>query len=502
MPPPARFAVAAVGLGVLACLVPAVEAQAAPRDRIVQDACGDWLPAGSTCGYLSAPRDWADPQGSDAQYRIAFARIPAEKPAQRVGILAFNPGGPGASAYENILWVQSLLPQQVRDRFDILAWDPRGVGLSDPEIVGCKVPPLQPPATGAVDWPAWVDEYVDAHEEAARECLSLNEEHADFVGTWQLVRDLDALREGLGEERLSFLGMSYGTTVGRAYAQAFPERVDRLVLDSNISPRSSIGLWAWEHAWDDPLAIRTALEALGPKYPKLHDDVMAALDLRALPDGAGGKVSRWDVGKRLIEWASFQSTWDSMRVLLDAVDAALRAESPADRRAAGATVRGIVGSETTVRNWLPPLYTYVNCADFPDRPSREYLVWVTRTAELLGGIPAAQAALREGAQCSALPSLGRPLDRVDAVTLTRPPLVLNSLADNRTPWTSAWQMARAFPGAGLVTYAGTQHIAYGRLSPCVDEPIDVYLATGRVPGRVDCPLVWPGNGAEGADGSG
>lgn len=473
-------------------------AQAAPGDKpravAAWDACGDWVPQGSTCGTLTVPRDWADPgdiSDPDSTYRLALVRIPAEKPALREGVLTFNPGGPGSSGYENILWIQSLLPQEVRDRFDIVAFDPRGVGNSEPEILGCKVAELEPPPTGPVDWEAWVDEYVDAHEAAAQECLEANAEHAGNVGTWQVVRDIDALRAALGEERIGFIGQSYGTTVGRAYAQEFPDRVSRLVLDGNVSPVSTISRWAWEHTWDDRLAIETALTALGPKYPRLYRDVMSALDLRSIRHG-GEPITRFDVGKRLLEWASFHTTWESMAALLDTADAALAAKSPEERRATAAALAGTIGDEPTVRNWLPPLYTYVNCSDFPARPTRDYLVWVTRTADLIGGEHTAQAALREGAQCVGLPALGRPLQPRGTTTLTTPPIVVNSVSDNRTPWTAAAEMAAAFPGAQLVMYDGAHHIAYGRTTDCVDEPVDAYLSRGLLPAsRVDCPLVWP-----------
>ena len=473
---------------------PAQAAPATPEAILSWDECGDWLPTGSTCGVLVVPRDWADPgdmNDPESTYRLALARIPAENPRKREGVLTFNPGGPGSSGYENILWIQSLLPQDVRDRFDIVAFDPRGVGNSEPEITGCKVATLEPPATGEVDWEAWVDEYVVAHEAAARECLDLNAEHAGNVGTWQIVRDIDALRDALGEERISFIGQSYGTTVGRAYAQEFPDRAGRLVLDGNVSPRSTIRLWAWEHIWDDKLAIETALAAQGPKYPRLYEEVMSALDMKSLRH-AGERITRFDVGKRLLEWASFHSTWQSMAVLLDLVDAALAAKTPEERRTTAAAVAATVGEEPTVRNWLPPLYTYVNCSDFPGRPTRDYLVWVTKTADLVGGVHTAQAALREGAQCAGLPELGRPLEPRGPTTLETPPIVVNSVADNRTPWTAAAEMAAAFPGSQLVLYDGTHHIAFGRTTPCVDDPVDVYLSAGRIPAaRVECRLDQP-----------
>ena len=111
-----------------------------------------------------------------------------------------------------------------------------------------------------------------------------------------------------------------------------------------------------------------------------------------------------------------------------------------------------------------------------------------------GGVPVAQSALREGAQCSGLPALGRPLGQITTpMTLATPPMIANSIADNRTPWSAAEEMVAAFTGAKYVRYAGTHHIIYGRINSCINEPITKYLTKLKLP-EVDvrCPLTWYG----------
>jgi len=455
--------------------------------------CGSSLPSTARCTTLVVPRDWGSARVK-GRYAIEVARIRATDPSKRIGVLTFNPGGPGTAAVSNISWVYGLLPTKVRERFDIVAWDPRGVGMSEPSVSGCDAAEATPPATGPVDWAAWVRDYVRAQEETAKECLADNAKHADYIGTWQLVHDLDALREALGEQTLTFWGMSYGTTVGRAYAQYFPTRVRAVLLDGVISPVSTIELWAREHTWDDPAAIDTMLTALGGDYRRKYDTVFATLDRRTLPDGDGGRVTRWSAGRSIIQWASFQTTWGSARYLIDQLYDAVRGRSAQVRTAAAERAGDAIDGAATAKSWFGPQFTYVNCSDMPDRPSVRTLTEIAEAGFAAGGVPVAQAALREGAWCAGLPRLGRPLGQItEPISLRTPPLIANSIADNRTPWTAALEMVAAFPGSGIVRYDGTHHIIYGRTTSCVDEPITRYLTKLKIPRKeVRCPLVWSG----------
>lgn len=464
---------------------------AKPRAALDWRSCGSSLPSKARCATLAVPRDWGNSR-VDGTYRIAVAKLPAEKPSERIGVITFNPGGPGSAAVSNITWIQGMLPQRVRDRFDIVAWDPRGVGGSEPSISGCSVKDISPPKTGPVDWDAWVAKYMRVNGEAAAACFEANRRHAPYVGTWQLVRDLDALREALGEDTLTFWGMSYGSTVGRAYAQYFPGRVRALLLDGVISPLSTIELWAREHTWDDPLAIDTMLAALGPTYRAKYDRVMSSLQTRTLRSSSGSTVTRWTVGRDIISWASYHSTWGSVARLLDQVDAGLRSRDAVARQRAidEAADLSSTRSAPDPKGWFDPQWTYVNCADMPDRPTPERLAEIAREGAAAGGVHIGQSALREGAQCAGLPRFGRAIPRILApITLDTPPIVANAAADNRTPWTAAVEMSQAFAGSRTVKYEGTHHIVYGRTTACVDRPITRYLVTLRLPGRdVVCPL--------------
>lgn len=480
----AGIAAGALGLTLIAAPAPA---QAAPT--LSWTACS--YPSGAQCTSIVVPRDWGNPTTS-GRYRISIAKIPARDPNRRIGVLMFNPGGPGSAAISNLPWVQSLLPAVVRDRFDIVAVDPRGVGGSQPSIRSCSAPQPTPPTTGTIDWRAWSQTFMNANRRANRACLKLNREHADYVGTWQIVRDLDAVRVAMRERSITFWGMSYGTTIGRAYAQAFTNRVRALLLDGTISPVSSIESWAVEHTYDDELAITTMLTALGGRYPADHARVMRALESRSVRAPNGSSIDRWRVGRALVAWSSFHTTWGSAASLITAVRDALFTRTSQQRMSAATRAANILGttSATGQSGTLSPQWTYVNCSDFPDRPHARTLARLAEQGARTGGAGIGMAVLREGAQCAGLPKLGRPLiPMTTPLTMRVPPIIANARGDNRTPWTAALQTQRAFPGSRIIGYAGTHHILYGRRTACVNEPITRYLIQRTLPAAdMACPI--------------
>lgn len=472
-----------------------VPAHATPAEEpLASPAALSWTPctyaSGAQCATITVPQDWRTPSSSGT-YRLGIARVRATDPARRLGVLMFNPGGPGTRAVGNLSWVLSLLPTVVKQRFDIVAMDPRGVGTSQPSIATCSAPQPTPPAIGVIDWQSWTATFVTANRKANRECLRMNRQHANTINTWQVVRDLDAVRSALGEQRITFWGMSYGTTVGRAYAQSFPKRVRALLLDGAISPQSSIELWAREHTWDDALAISTMLRSFGSQTESTYSRAMSALDKRTLTAANGRVITRWTVGRAMVAWSSFHTTWGSARSLITHLNTALFDRESSRRSAGLASLAAVLSGtfDTGQPNYLDPQWRFVNCADFHDRPGVSDLARMAEFAARAGGVGAGMAVIREGAQCAGLPPLGRALTPITSpVRLRTPPLIANAIADNRTPWTAAQSMAQAFTGSHIIGYQGTHHILYGRTTSCVAEPITRYLVQRILPpSNVMCP---------------
>ncbi|MEV4350160.1 alpha/beta hydrolase [Actinoplanes sp. NPDC049596] len=187
------------------------------------------------CATVPVPLDYRRPDGP--QISVAISRIPATGPAPRQGVLLLNSGGPGGAGLELPSQLGPLLPAEVRERFDLIGFDPRGAGHSSP--VTCAIP-----AGTARDlirpYPApdgSIDRNVEYARETARGCAEQSGHLLPFITTANRARDLDRIRQALAEPALSYLGYSYGTYLGAVYATLFPRHTGRVILDSAIDPR-------------------------------------------------------------------------------------------------------------------------------------------------------------------------------------------------------------------------------------------------------------------------
>ncbi|MFH8798886.1 alpha/beta hydrolase [Streptomyces sp. NPDC017936] len=231
-------------------------ASPSPTPRAVRTAQLTWKGCATTdhptlqCASLKVPLDHADPGGR--QITLALSRVP-HTAARSQGPLLVNPGGPGGSGLTLAGFVASALPKGVAAQYDVIGFDPRGVGGSTPAL-DCepkRFTPVRPdsvPATGALE---------RANLERARSfAAACGEKYADvlpYVDTLSAVKDMDAIRRAVGASRLNYFGYSYGTYLGAVYARQYPQRVRRLVLDSIVDPT---GVWyeanlAQDLAFDD-----------------------------------------------------------------------------------------------------------------------------------------------------------------------------------------------------------------------------------------------------------
>ncbi|MFI8178588.1 alpha/beta hydrolase [Streptomyces microflavus] len=184
---------------------------------------------------MRVPLDYSEPE--DEQIDLTVSRLTATDPDKRRGVLMLNPGGPGGSGLAlSALLVAQGLPSSVTDRYDLIGMDTRGIGHSTPVSCGfttdspyySNIPPY------AVD-DAAITAQAKVAEQAAEQCADNDDDgRLRHLTTANTARDLDRIRAALGEEKTSYLGYSYGTALGAAYASMFPERSDRIVLDSNI----------------------------------------------------------------------------------------------------------------------------------------------------------------------------------------------------------------------------------------------------------------------------
>ncbi len=239
---------------------------------------------GFECATFVRPLDRSRPKGK--QVTLAVVRLRATGPASEYqGTLFFNPGGPGQSGV-GLSKIVYLLPAAVRASFDFVTYDPRGIGASTPALEGhdCNIPKPTRPATGTVHWQAVLAARQQQVSRDNATCFEENRSLVEHAGTVDGAYDLDALRAAVGDDKITYWGLSYGTLLGSTYAQLFPDRVRAMVFDANIDPQINLaGISAGSLAPDDSIGFFLQATGLRTKF----DEVMAQLNRRTipLPDG-------------------------------------------------------------------------------------------------------------------------------------------------------------------------------------------------------------------------
>ncbi|MFE0152402.1 alpha/beta hydrolase [Nonomuraea sp. NPDC059007] len=211
-----------------AAVVP--ESAATPAGRAIA-----WAPCAADptadCGTLTVPIDWAKPGGPTID--LAVARRKATDPTARTGSLIINPGGPGESGVDFALSRKGYFSEEITRRFDIVGFDPRGVARSNPVVCSADLM-RQAPADPFLKSQADFDRWLDYNDRLRTDCRARTGPLFDHVDTLSVVNDLDTLRAAVGDRKLTYYGLSYGTLIGQLYAERFPRRVRALALDSNI----------------------------------------------------------------------------------------------------------------------------------------------------------------------------------------------------------------------------------------------------------------------------
>lgn len=450
---------------------------------------------GFQCSSFVRPLDRTDRDG-DEHVTLAVVKLPATgTPAERKGTLFLNPGGPGQSGL-GLSMIAFLLPDSVRAAFDFVTYDPRGIGASTPALEGrgCNIPKPTRPATGEVDW----DEVLSARQQqvakANAQCLERNADLVEHAGTVDGAHDLDALRAAVGDDKITYWGISYGTLLGSTYAQLFPEKVRAMVFDGNMDPQTTLaGITEGAVAPDNSIAFFLQATGLREKF----DEVMEQLDRRTirLPDGS--RYTRWDVLDVLNDGVDFfpitgdQSWAQAAKAVNESWNALLGPEAgrPAARKALeSAELRspstGTAGS----------LWSAVVCQDFSDRMSndrqQDLLRGIVEEAPLYGGSLGVDYLTTCNGYEDAEP---HPVPRPERYGPPIPGMISNTTRDGETPYQWAVNMARTYPTMRAMTLVGGIHGTFGlSQSDCVDDAIAQVLISAEPP-AIDqaCPYSAP-----------
>ena len=446
---------------------------------------------GFECGVLTVPLDWDDlANPANAEIALSVKRATGK----RMGFLSFNPGGPGESGMASTPGIWGELPRQVQQRFDWVGWDPRGVGSSQPQLSGCleveaaaRAAAYEPPATGPVDWQAYTETYVAALGPGLAECLALNEDVAPYLGTYYVVRDLEAMRAALGAPRWNFWGMSYGTRIGYRYAREYPDKVRTLILDGAWSPNMTVSSWMGASTWSWATVQQVFGSLFGKQMGARLQRVIQGHDESTI-DVDGDELTRWQLLPEIFNNISYQAAYPDIVEVIIAVDEALKGDASAADRIAK-PLRALQKRSAQDASSLFNIY-YINCRDLAGYPTVNQIARAAYVADANQSVYAGLAAMQKGAFCSGLPedfTHGyEPL--TEPLTLPTPPVVINSLGDTRTEYVFGRTMANFMAGSSLITYDGTQHVSYLQTpSRCINSAVTRYLLQRIQPGPLLCP---------------
>lgn len=444
----------------------------------------DWTPCrgGSECAHLVVPLDHDDPTGPTIS--LAVLRTRTADPERRLGSLIVNPGGPGVPGRDYAAMLAFTLPTAVTGRYDIVGFDPRGTGSSSP-LACLRQSQLDPwlTADATPDTAAEVRRFARLARGIGEACQERHPELLPHVGTMSTARDLDALRLALGDERLHFLGASYGTFLGSTYARLYPDRIGHLVLDGVIDPRDDqVGLTDGQIDGFDHALARMARDcARDSRCPvpgtgtrgvlRTVNRLLEDLDARPLDSRNGPPLLQQEAITGLLASTYDDASWDSaMRAVGDAVDG--------DGEALARMGRGFL---TSGAGFLSS-FLAISCVDSPAPPGpRGIGSWADLRAEG-SRVPEVTRYLAWSVlPCSTWPvHADVPPGPVQAPGAA-PILVIGTRHDPATPLAWARALDRQLDSGVLVVFEGDGHTALGRGSRCVDDIVTRYLARDRLP---------------------
>jgi pimeloyl-ACP methyl ester carboxylesterase len=444
------------------------------------------LPAGAECGLLSVPVDYSKPDGDVAQ--IAMIRFKAT--GQKIGSLVVNPGGPGESGVEAAASMAPTLPSSLREGFDLVGFDPRGVANSTPAVwCNSDADNDRQRADPTVEYTqAGVDHLEKENKEFVQRCVDkVGKEFLANSGTANVAKDLDAIRAGLGDEKLTYLGYSYGTRIGALYAEAYPNKVRAMILDGAVDPNADQieeeirQAAAFQKAFDNFAADCASSPdcPLGPDPAKAVDVYKSLVDpLVEHPaktkDPRGLAYSDAIVGTILPLYSP--SLWRHLTQALSELR-----DGKGDTMLAmadlymGRDSKGHYNNSTDVR-------VAVNCVDKPhitdrakvvdeDRRTREAAPFMSY-GEFTGLAPLDACAYWP------VPATG---DQHEINVKGLPPiLVVSTTNDPATPYKAGVDLAQQLGGT-LVTFEGTQHTVVFQGNTCIDDIAARYLVDVTVP---------------------
>ena len=481
--PPSGDAARAPVLQPLPTAVPA-DLQSYYQQRLSWSSCD----SGFQCATMKVPLDYADPAAGDIT--LGLARSPAAgHGAKRLGSLLINPGGPGGSAVQYAEYAAQTYPAAVRNAYDFVGLDPRGVGRSTP--VTCLSNQQMDAFTAVDTTPAGTEQInalVAADKSFAQGCEKMSGKLLGHVSTIDAARDMDVARALLGDDKLNYLGKSYGTFLGATYAGLFPSHVGHMVLDGAMDPSltalqlDSQQAGGFETAFNAfardcvsrsgcPLG-RTASEAdsrLNTLFTSLNTKPLATGQPRKLDEALGMTG--------VIAAMYDQEQWPQLRAALS------QAENGNGAGLLALSDQYYERDPSGQYSNLMYANAAVDCLDLPSAATDPQQV-EQQLPTYESASPQFGASLAwSGLTCAYWPVKATGTPHTIPAKGAAPILVVGTTRDPATPYAWAQALAAQLDSGTLLTYNGDGHTAYARGSSCVDSAVNTYLLTGRTPAK-------------------
>lgn len=487
--------------------------QSPPIPEIAWQSCGADFP-GLDCALVKVPLDYDEPNG--AQITIALARLPATDKQKRIGSLFVNPGGPGASGVDIVLGgFGGRRNSALSERFDIVGWDPRGIGASTPIRCWSSDAARDAYFANSPVFPylaAQEPSFFELNRKVADLCFGRDQPIIRHMSTADVVRDLDVLRQAVGDDKLNFLGYSYGSYIGNTYANLFPSKVRTLVIDGVLNPD------LWSSGWEI-VAQRTASFDVLKQFFKQCDLATTSCLLFA----SGGSAPQYykmlnrlkqsplvvqtTQGPRTFTYDGFVGTtvaamytpeiWPMFADFVAALGEIIDSTSPAAAGlAATRASQAVKTMEQMIRDARPSTraegdvnpynngteaYLGNQCSDtqYPAASLAAYS-YIGKYAE--SGSFIGPYWWWFNAACASWPvSNDRYTGPWSALT-SAPVLVIGNYFDPATDYAGAVASNLLLPNSRLLSYAGWGHTAaYSGRSTCVDDYVTSYFIEGRLP---------------------
>ncbi|GHC66511.1 alpha/beta hydrolase [Streptomyces collinus] len=430
------------------------------------------------CATLKVPLDWSEPDGETIGLGLIRAKARGD---DRVGSLLFNFGGPGASG---VSMMPSYAPtvSSLRERYDLVSWDPRGVGASegvrcrgDKEIQAAESVDVSP------DTPAEEQAYFEDAADFGEGCRKNAGKLMAHVSTADSARDMDRIRQVLGDARLNYFGISYGTELGGTYAHLFPKKVGRMTLDAVVDPGADTVGHAENQARGFQRALNGYLASTGQdpeEGTRKIADLLRRIDARPLPAGTPGRKLTQTLAVTGILLPLYSK--DSWPTLTSALDAAERGDGSellalADRYNER-DPSGRYGTTTHSQR-------VISCLDDRQRPTMAETKPLLPRFERISPVFGAFLGWDTAGWCHDWPVPGQHDTPEVSAPGAAPVLVVGNTGDPATPYEGARRMADELgKGVGvMLTWRGDGHGAYGSGSDCIDSTVNAYLLDGTVP---------------------